>query len=334
MVIKKKKNNLGRVAVAPKDPDTNIVLNSSKIIVPFEIAPGVSQDREIDIEDFVRNISSQAMIDTGLIPVTDTGLISLRQLGKYRQITYQIGPGMNYITWGESEGQREKRTYYVASPYRIIIADLFDGDLLGARMFYSTEPITHPGQVLNHINLPNVNCRGYGKGNGVGWLCLYLRESWKSLDISSQIHAIVERAGGGEAYNDGNMSETDGARFYSDYKPNLKYVYNPALWEKKSKREGYDWVFDPENWINVKVKSADDQGCHFDEGVPYTIDMAMRGTYKAYYSDAAPLKPINALSRPDKSLKDSISGFHPRTINYDERILWCAVYSEGNSSTR
>jgi hypothetical protein len=304
-----KTSAIGKVAVANEAPATTLLVHDDKVVIPFEVAPGISQDREVNIEKFFANISSQAMIDTGLIPVTDTGLLSLRQLGKYRQITFQLGPGKSYVTWGSSESQSEKPTFFVASPYRIVIADIFDGDLLGARMFYSTEAISDPTQQLCHINLPNVNCRGYGQGNGVGWLCLYLRSSWKDLDISSQIHAIVERAGGGEAYNDGNMSNTDGARFYQEFKKDNLFIYNPAQWQKKSEEEGWEWVLNPDLWIPVMVGGPDKQEKHYHgaKAVPLTVDMAMRGQYKAYYTDVAPLKPINAVSRPDKKTEDSKS---------------------------
>lgn len=286
-------------------PPTEIKLYDDKLVIPFEIAPGISKDREVSLDQFIENISSQALLDTGLMPVSGTGLLGLRQFGKYRQITFQIEPDLSYVTWGRSEGQHDKPTYYVASPYRVIIADVFDGDLLGARMFYSPEPITSPDQVLHHINLPNVNCKGYGQGNGVGWLCLYLKESWKSLDITGQIHGIVERAGGGEAYNDANMSRTDGARFYQGLKRDQKHLWDASTWQKYSKDNGYAWTLEPDVWIPVLVKSADEQIKHVDDGVPLTIDMAMRGTYKAYYHDATPLKPVNAASRPDKVITDS-----------------------------
>jgi len=301
--------DLGKVVAVKDDttaPPTNIQLYDDKIVVPFEIAPGVSQDREVDLLKFVTNMSSQALIDTNLLPVSGTGLLALRQLGKYRQITFQLEAGKNLVTWGATEGQQNKPTYYVASPYRIVIADIFDGDLLGARMFYSTEPISSPDQVLYHINLPNVNCLGYGGGNGVGWLCLYLRESWKQLDIASQIHAIVERAGGGEAYNDANMSSTDGARLYKKHKTELEHLYDANAWQKYTEENGWEWVLDPENWIPIMVNGADDQDRHvFKDGVPYTIDMAMRGSYKAYYTDGTKLKPINAVSREDTNISDS-----------------------------
>jgi hypothetical protein len=302
-----------------QDPkSTTILIHDDKVVVPFEIAPGVSQDREVPILDFLKNIASQAPLDTELMPVSGTGLLALRQFGKYRQVVYQVETGLSYVTWGARERDPSAGTYLVASPYRIVIADIFDGDLLGARMFYRPEPIKSPNDILYNINLPNTNCRGYGQGNCVGWLCLYHKSSWKGLTITEQILAINERAGGGEAYNDANMSRTDGARFYKQYRPNNPEMATPQAWAKKTEQEGIDWVNDPDLLLPVWVASADEQSKNavnptgsdyvpLDNAVLLTIDMAMRGTYKAYYYDPTPLKPINALSRDDKTLADSIT---------------------------
>lgn len=308
-------------------PDaTNIVITNDEVIVPFEIAPGVNADRKINIKDFFLNFSSQAAIDTEIMPVSGTGLLALRQLGKYRQIVFQIETGVTTVVWGKHERDSQAISYEVASPYRVIIADIFDGDLLGARMFYSPKPISSPTDPLYNINLPNVNCRGYGTNNAVGWLCLYLRESWKELTLVQQILAINERAGGGEAYNDRNMDETDGTRYYMQYREDRPEFYEPDRWEAKTKSDGIDWVNDVDLLLPVYVKNENNQhknfatinkdGVYEPEMVPdhkdpqtnnwvnkpamvLTIDMAMRGSYSAYYTDDERVKPINVFTNPE-----------------------------------
>jgi hypothetical protein len=121
-----------------------------------------------DIVSFYRNFSSYAMFDTGLMPLSGTGVLAIRSAGNHTQITFQHEPQINHINWGANEGDRDAVTYTVAQPYRIWIGDLVDGNLYGARMFYSPYPITSPDQQLYHLNLPNTNCKGY-RGNGVGW---------------------------------------------------------------------------------------------------------------------------------------------------------------------
>ena len=320
---------------------TNIVITNDEVIVPFEIAPGVNSDRKISIKDFFLNISSQAAIDTEIMPVSGTGLLALRQLGKYRQIVFQIDTGIATVVWGKHERDSQAASYKVASPYRIIIADIFDGDLLGARMFYSPKPISSPTDPLYNINLPNVNCRGYGSNNAVGWLCLYLKESWKELTIVQQILAINERAGGGEAYNDRNMDETDGTRYYKEYREDRPEFYEPEKWQEKTDTDGIDWVNDPDlllpvyvknenvqnkNFIDLKkakeeniycpesfpIKDAETNSWTTYQAVVLTIDMAMRGSYSAYYTDDEHVKPINVFTNPEPD--DSANPVNYRSI--------------------
>jgi hypothetical protein len=253
-----------------------------------------------DIVSFYRNFSSFAMFDTGLMPLSGTGVLAIRSAGNHTQITFQHQPQINHINWGATEGDRDARTYTVAQPYRIWIGDLIDGNLYGARMFYSPYPITSPDQPLYHLNLPNTNCKGY-RGNGVGWQCLYHKDTWDELPFNEKIVRFAERCSGVETYNDANMSETDGPRFYQE-NDMPKYTWDPMVWQDKTSQEGIDWVYNPENWIPILVQDQDHQDKHYQDGVPLTIQMAMLGDYQAYYTDNYRPKPINILSRSDLSL--------------------------------
>lgn len=279
------------------------IANKDGAIVMRQIAKSFNLDHvtDKDIVSFYRNFSSSAMFDTGLMPLSGTGVLSIRSAGNHTQITFQHAPQINLINWGAVENDPQSKTYNVAQPYRIWIGDLIDGDMFGARMFYSPYPISSPDQVLYHLNLPNTNCKGY-RGNGVGWQCLYRNESWAKLPFNEKIIRFAERCSGVETYNDANMSETDGPRFYKE-KELPSYLWDPIEWQNKTEAEGLNWVLNDENWIMVLVKDQDNQDRHYDEGTPLTIQMAMLGNYQAYYTDPYMPKPINILSRSDLKLE-------------------------------
>lgn len=265
----------------------------------------LEQVTDKDIVSFYQNMSNLAAFDTGLLPLDGTGVLAIRAAGNHMQITVQHKPGLYYVNWGSFEHDRDARTYNVAQPYRIVIGDFVDGQLLGARTFYSPYPITHSEQQLYHVNLPNINCKGY-RGNGVGWICLYLKEDWSKLPLNEKISRFIERCSGVETYNDANMSETDGTRFYKDREMPV-YLWNPLEWEKKSLSEGFQWTLDPSIWIPVKVSSMDEQGNHSDQpnSIPYTLAVALLGKYKAYYQDDNPLKWYNVVARKDLNITNS-----------------------------
>ena len=125
---------------------------------------GLDHVTDKDLSSFYVSFSQSAYFDTGLLPVDGSGLLSIRTAGNHTQIAYQHKPGMYYINWGSYEGDRDAIKYYVAQPYRIVIADLLNGNIYGARTFYSPIPITHPFTPLYDVNLPNINCKGY-RGN-------------------------------------------------------------------------------------------------------------------------------------------------------------------------
>lgn len=261
-----------------------------------------------DILSFYSELSKYGIVDTGILPLSGTGVLAIRSAGNHTQITFQHAPQINYINWGTYEGDKNAQTYLVAQPYRIWIGDTIDGNLYGARMFYSPHPITNANQPLYHLNLPNTNCKGY-RGNGVGWQCLYHNEDWTKLPLNEKIVRFAERCSGVETFNDNNMSETDGPRFYQQqyqikYEDNysdFSYLWNPMDWQDKTREEGFHWVLNEDLWIPVLVTGLDEQSRHDENGVPLTLGMAMVGNYQAYYTDNYKPKPINALTRSDLS---------------------------------
>jgi len=256
---------------------------------------GLDHVTDKDLISFYHSFSSLAYFDTGLLPVDGTGLLSIRSAGNHTQVAYQHKPGMYYINWGTYEGDSNAKKYYVAQPYRIIIGDFLDGNIYGARTFYSPYPITHPDTPLYHVNLPNINCRGY-RGNGVGWICLYHTEDLSSYPFNEKVAKLVDRCSGTEAYNDNNMSETDGPRFYRSYnKP--AYTWDPQNWENYSNTNGYEWTLDENQWIPVLVQDMDNQDKHYEGGQTLTFADAILGNYKAHYYDNLIPKPVNAILR-------------------------------------
>jgi len=256
-----------------------------------------------DIVSFYKTFSQHASFDTGLLPLTGTGVLAIRSAGNHTQIVAQHAPGLYHINWGAYEGDSKATTYYLAQPYRVVIGDFDCGNLLGARMFYSPYPITSPDNILYHVNLPNVNCKGY-RGNGVGWVCLYQNDDWSSLPFNEKVLRFIERCSGVETYNDNNMSETDGPRFYASYNK-LEYLWDPAEWQDRSVRHGYEWTLDDQLWIPVQVKGIDDQQGHHENGQYLTLAMAMLGNYRAYYNDNNVPKLYNVVSRPDLELSST-----------------------------
>jgi len=228
----------------------------------------------------VKQLSRRVPFDTGWLP---PGLRSYTQSGNHAQMVIVTPPGVNRINWGRHEGDRDCKQYLLAQPWRIIIADTIDGNLFGARMFYSPGPVNSIDTQLYHQNVPNLNCRGY-RGNGVGWVCLYHNEQWSDWSLAQKVERIIERCSGSEAYNDANMDSTDGPRFYQDNGA-PKYVWDPKEWEKKTENKGVEWTFDSSLWIPVLVKDENTQDQHYDGGQPLTLEMAMNGQYNAYYGD-------------------------------------------------
>jgi len=260
---------------------------------------GIENITEKDINSFYVNFSNSALLDTGLLPVDGTGMLAYRKADNHEQIVYQIKPGKYYINWGAHEGDSSARTYYVAQPYRIVIADLLNQNLLGARTFYSPYPITSPSSQLYHVNLPNINCKGY-RGNGVGWICLYHTHDISNLPFNERLSHILQRCSGVETYNDANMSETDGPRFYAAHYNNdteYSHLWDPQSWEDYTDSNGYEWTLNPDLWIPVLVTDLDTQDRHDPQGMPLDIQTALLGNYQAYYTDTLIPKPVNSIVR-------------------------------------
>lgn len=282
--------------------DYSFVKSTSNIVFRSKVNSfNLEHVTDKDIRSFYTNFSNYAAFDTGLMPLDGTGVLSIRKAGPYTQVVYQHKPGQYYVNWGAHEKDPDARSYLLAQPYRIVIIDFKDNNLLGARTFYSIVPATYPDIQLYHVNLPNINCKGY-RGNGVGWICLYHNTDWSHLPFNERLALAVERCSGVEPYNDANMNETDGPRFYSEMYHNdstFSYLWNPRHWEEKTSEEGVDWTLQEQNnvWIPIHVQDLDSQDRHMPGGVPFTLRMAITGAYQAYYSDKQHIKPITALQR-------------------------------------
>lgn len=292
----------------------SFVKESSNIVFRSKVSSfNLDHVTDKDIRSFYTQFSNYAAFDTGLMPLDGTGVLSIRKAGPYTQVVYQHKPGLYYVNWGATEKDPNVKSYLLAQPYRIVIIDFKDNNLLGARTFYSVVPATHPDVQLYHVNLPNINCKGY-RGNGVGWICLYHNTDWSHLPFNERLALAVERCSGVEPYNDANMSETDGPRFYREMYENedsLSYLWDPTDWEEKTSKEGFEWTTQTNCWIPIHVRDLDSQDRHVVNGVPFTLRMAIIGAYQAYYSDGVHVKPITALQRNEGVLptKDIMNYF-------------------------
>lgn len=280
---------------------TNETVDGSLVFRSTINSFGLDHATDKNMYSFYTKFSERAMFDTGLLPVEGSGVLSIRKALNHTQVAYQHAPGKYYINWGSYEGDASAKKFLVAQPYRIVIIDFVNGNIYGARTFYSPVPITHPKTPLYHTNLPNINCRGY-RGNGVGWICLYHTEDVSEYPFSEKLHKALERCSGVEAYNDQNMSETDGTRFYQEFAYAHRYLWDPVEWEKKTETEGVDWTLNEHLWLPVLVRNLDNQDKHYHDGEPLTFVNALFGNYQAYYTDELIPKPINAIARTDYEL--------------------------------
>jgi hypothetical protein len=298
------------------DPKIGSFIEFSDQGVKNSIVVGNIENSETkELNAVFKSISDIAFFDTGILPLDGSGTLMIRQALGHSQVVFQHAPGICRVIWGGSEGDSEAVHYDLAMPYRIVIGDFVDNEFYGARHFYSPSPITSLDQALFHVNLPNLNCKGYGNGNGVGWICLYHNKpSISHLNLGQKIANLIERTGGTEAYNDANMNETDGPRFYAEMyenNPEYRYLWDPELWEHKSSEEGSSWTLDGSLWIPVIVQNMDNQTKHYDgeDGSYYTLRMAVDGKYRAYYSDPNTPKNYQKFIREDLELPDDKTVF-------------------------
>jgi hypothetical protein len=303
--------------------NAEIVIKDGKVTYKYTVANMVKETTK-ELNSFFETLSSSSFFDTGILPLDGSGTLLIRQAMGHTQVAFQHAPGVYRVIWGDHEGSSDATHYDLAMPYRIVIGDFVDNEFYGARHFYSVTPITNENQILYHVNLPNLNCQGYGNGNGVGWICLYHNQpSVSHLSFGKRVSHLIERAGGTEAYNDANMNTTDGPRFYhqeyskhysdmseqerQDNLDELDYLWDPDSWEYKSKNNNYEWTLDPDLWIPVKVKDIDNQDkhCHLDDANFYTFGMAVDGKYRAYYNDPHVPKNYQKFIRDDLNLPHS-----------------------------
>lgn len=283
---------------------------------------GVSLKSEKDFFTFYLTFSNTSYFDSGFMPVNGSGLISIRKAGNHIQLTYQHAPGIYNVNWTWNEGG-PATIYRVAQPYRIVIMDFVDNSFYGARNFYSPNPMSGYSSTLYHTNLPNVNCNGYSNGLGVGWICIYHKPESSNLStINDMLMIGLSRTSGFEAFNDVNMPETDGVRYYQRYYQGYylevdefenhddyydtdldiyqhkhAYLWNPKIWQEKTENEGLGFILDETIFLPIFVEGLDNQSQHFINGTHLTLEIAMKGSYKSYYDDSSPLKLYNKIDR-------------------------------------
>lgn len=268
-----------------------------------ELGPSATKSTDVDLKTALKALGDVGYFNSGLMPTDGSGVVSVRRALGYTQVAYQMAPGAYFTIWGEHEGATNAGKYVLAHPYRLYVIDFNGNQFMGARHFLATAPINSLDQQLYHVNLPNTNCRGYSRGVTVGWTCLYGHDIPEKLENFGQwIHWAVLRMSGDEAYNDANMSDTDGPRTYQAWLKNdskKSYLWNPIAWAKKTEVEGWEWTLDESLWMPIKVAGKDAQTMHDDSGVPFTVEFAMYGNYSAQYNDSPIPRPFNVIDRDD-----------------------------------
>lgn len=263
----------------------SVIFNGS--VTPPEM--GSTSD---SMDKLLNNIVGGAYFSTGLLPLNGSGVLSIQKSLGYMQITMQLEPAIRKVKWGYRENDPDAKIYELAFPYYVIVMDFLKDSMLGARHFFSPEPITSWSQPLYAVNLPNTNTLGYN-GTSLGWICLYHTRNTPFESIAERVEYMLTRMHGvGEPYNDRNMDETDGARFYqSRNKP--AYMWNPAEWQKKTYAEGTDWINNPDELIMLRALDDDTHYQQYNSaGTPYTLYKATHMPYSAYYSDEMYVKPF------------------------------------------
>jgi hypothetical protein len=256
----------------------------------------ISVDSSQSLYDLMSSMSKNAWIETDLLPVSGAGMLSYRAAFGSEQIIYQIPPGVYTVRWGDTENDMYAENYQLAHPWKVVIADFKDGNFLGVRHFYSPDSIVYWDQPLYAVNLPNTNTRGYN-GTSIGWVCLYLKDDTQKYSLAEKVDYIIHRESGlSEPYNNNNMNNTDGTRFYERNGAPV-FMYNPSEWQLKTQKEGYSWILDSNLLIDLHV-STDGHAERYDQESPvYTLRRASFEPYSAYYSDNLYDKPFNILSR-------------------------------------
>lgn len=257
-------------------------------------------------------ISAHQAIETGILPNT---LLSYRCAMGSEQYVIAMPPGKYQIQIGKYEGDPKAEVFYVAMPWRVMIGDFCNGKFVGGRLFYAVDsPYEGEHIPLYHANVPNLNCYGYGD-TSLGWICLYHTKDTSKFTMAQKATYVGMRVGSGEAFNTGNMPGTDGFKMYRENRPKSN-LHIPQEWEKRSDKEGFEWILDSDLLMPIMVTSELEQKKHDfgPKAVPLTLGMAMRGRYKAYYSDPLPDKPFNKTgTQPTQSLFSTINNVVSKT---------------------
>ena len=237
----------------------------------------------ISIADFSQIVgATMKQVDTGLMPRDDSGLLRYRAIGDFEQIVYQVEAGYHTVKWGHHENDIHAQMFSLLHPNKIWIADWHKGKMVGIRHFATNEPVYSADQYLYHLPLPNTNCRGYS-GTSVGWVCLYRTMTDELHTLRDKIDYSYQRESGlNEPYNDVNMSETDGPRFYED--KNIMTFASPSRWQELGQNNDVQWFVDQLIRIDVSPESTvKDAHSNAESAEPYTLEAAMDGIYMPYY---------------------------------------------------
>lgn len=251
-------------------------------------ALNVSSLREAPIRNNAGNHMASSTFDTGVLPVSGTGLLR-----------YQKGVTQDNITIEQVAIQIEPRRYnanfnyagiansaLVSHPYLVLVSDWFNGRFKGCRGYYSPTPIKSDSSPLYHINLPNMNCLGY-RDTTVGWICFYPDQETglEYIDTTTVEGKITYTAA--RWYDEpfvSTMTETDGPKMYTLYrkamgrhKP-LSTINRPGAFSRRStKNKTPDWICQEKYLIPILVGELElDNVVHSSFSYPHNTKIYAR----------------------------------------------------------
>ena len=77
--------------------NTTITITDHNIVQKTSMGAGVEKEVATSLQNFYRFFSLGAFVETGLIPLSGTGMLSYRQGPKSSQIAYQLTPGKYHV---------------------------------------------------------------------------------------------------------------------------------------------------------------------------------------------------------------------------------------------
>ncbi len=201
------------------------------------------------IQDLILKSDTSVSFDTGLIPVSGTGLINLRMDQGEEVAVWQLEPTVQTIVYNglrrpdrlrrshDGQGNYPADCYYkIALPWRLLIGTRFAESAVSVRLLFSDGPITSMDDPLYAPPLPSVSLTGYHE-MPIGWVCWHPRLRGESPDLAQAFPRYV-KALYETVFTDG-IGTYDG-QYYADHGDNMT-IKNLDRWAQLTADHDTDW---------------------------------------------------------------------------------------------